>query len=201
MQNRFAIVYDHQNISGWLKRVQVSDALTPFPESVQVGDLFRGQPIVALAVDPDDFAPLLEDEDALCKCGKQRLTELAPTREWRYYTVFGFYIVNPQYAVSVEEKVAIALLGETQTSRVIGHDDPDALDLECVWSHLSQFETPAGTILQTGPLDGEAASRHRSVDTINTDPSQRQYWRPLPVMLIDNPCPTITVDPVRTAAR
>jgi|GEM_PF-4795388 len=194
-RNRFALVYDHRNLQ--LKRTQVSSDLKPLPDSVQVGDLWRGQPIVALATDIDDFAAVLKDELALYEQGKQRLLELKPQQKWRYYTLFRFYIVDPQYATTVEEKVAIDLLGETQTTRVVGHNEPDELgivEIKGVWAFLKQFEAADGSVLKSGPLDGAEPTRCRSVDTIDTETETYKDWQPLGTQLIDNPCPTITVE-------
>lgn len=190
-QNRFAIVYD-EGLDPKLRLAQVSDNLDYFPDSVKVGDLLKGKPIVALATAQADLEEQLLLSQSLCAKGNTLYAQMQPLRRWRYYTVFRFYVTNPQYAVSVEDKVEIALLGETQTVRVIGHDDPDELDTKCVWEHLAQFETPSGTVFKGGPQDGAEASRFRSLDTIDTDTNR--YWKPLPTSLIDNPCPTITVD-------
>ncbi|MBD2035320.1 hypothetical protein H6F76_09820 [Leptolyngbya sp. FACHB-321] len=175
-QNRYALVYDHQNVQGWLKVLRISDNLGTFPDSVQVGDPFQGQPIVALAADLDSFAHVLKDENALCEQGKKRFLELQPQQQWRYYLLFRFYIRSPMYATTVEEKVAIALLGETQTLRVVGSNDPDAIEVSAVWRHLQQYETALGTVLEGGPLDGVVGSRFRSLDTIDTQSQQYREW-------------------------
>ena len=191
---KFALAYDAQDKDQPLRLVQMSDDQGDFPATVRVGDLYRGKPVVGLARSLEGVTQLLQDKTKLSQRGQARLLELRLQQRWRYYLLFRFYTVEPPSATTVEEKVAIALLGETQTVRVIGCHDPETVNVVVVWQHLQAQATPANSVLKGEPLDGAAATVKRSVDAIDTQSDEYKDWQPLGTQLLNDPCPTVTVE-------
>ena len=179
-----------------LRLLQRSPQQESLPATVAVGDVYKGSLVVGLAESLESLGTLLQDLETLRATGAALVAQQQPQEQWRYYTLFRFCITDTQYAATVEEKVQIDRLGETQTTRIVGHSTPDELDSKCVWLYLAQFETPVGTVINGGLLDSTTAERFRSLDMIDTEDPQGQYrdWRPVPTMLLDNPCPTVTVE-------
>ncbi len=105
----------------------------------------------------------------------------------RYYSIFRFYTT---VGVTDRERETITALGEGNTVRVIGHNDPDAIDPKQVWSYLQETGImPAleGKTIQGGALDGETHSDIRSFAMIDTHQPAYQNWTPCPEQVIAYP--------------
>jgi hypothetical protein len=113
-------------------------------------------------------------------------------QQTRYYSLFRFYTT---VGVTDRERQTIAALGEACTIRVIGHDDPEAIDPKQVWDYLKEsgiMPDLEGKTIQGGAMDGTAHSTMRSWETIDTQQPEHRHWTPRPEQVIQNPVVNVT---------
>ena len=175
-----------------LKELQVGDNRS-LPDTVKIGDF---QPnsgwVVAIVSNPADLELVMQDPEGLLSQGLA-YEQAHQTRAYLYYALFRFYVIDPKHATTVKEKVALALLREAETVRVVGYDAlPDAdQDLMAVWDALEATGVTTAPnqflLIPSGALAKQPMSESNSVAIIDTQQPKYKDWRPVPTQVMANP--------------